>query len=119
MLDLVTIHKKVLDQIGLKTNHFSEVLLIQIIVSKMDEKTMQMWESRSSELPKWSEFENFLINRVQTLVAIQFEKGTYERSNSTKLTKTKGKTTSFIANITIKCVFCKQQHSRNFRYWNV
>ncbi|GFU91400.1 uncharacterized protein TNCV_2541681 [Trichonephila clavipes] len=98
--------------VGLELNEFSEVLLINLILRKLDKETRKNYELNlaSTKLPKWEDFMNFLLKRCLILENIQANNATAFPSE--RIYKTK----SFLAKLDpANCVICKQQSHPVFR----
>ncbi|GFY71485.1 DUF1758 domain-containing protein [Trichonephila inaurata madagascariensis] len=98
--------------VGLELNEFSEALLINLILRKLDKETRKNFELNlaSTELPKWEDFMDFLLKRCLILENIQTNNATAipsERSYKTK---------PFLVKLDpANCVICKQQPHPVFR----
>ncbi|GFV20669.1 uncharacterized protein TNCV_777141 [Trichonephila clavipes] len=98
--------------VGLELNEFSEVLLINLILRKLDKETRKNYELNltSTELPKWEDFMNFLLKRCLILENIQANNATAFPSERIH------KTRFFLAKLDpANCVICKQQSHPVFR----
>ncbi|GFV75168.1 DUF1758 domain-containing protein [Trichonephila clavipes] len=105
-------HLKGLKMVGLELKEFSEVLLINLILRKLDKETRKNYELNlaSTELPKWEDFMNFLLKRCLILENIQASNATAFPSE--RIHKTK----SFLAKLDpANCVIRKQQSHPVFR----
>ncbi|GFV03939.1 DUF1758 domain-containing protein [Trichonephila clavipes] len=98
--------------VGLELNEFSEVLLINLILRKLDKEKRKNYELNlaSTELPKWEDFMNFLLKRCLILENIQANNATAFPSEQIYKTK------SFLAKLDpANCVICNQQSHPVFR----
>ncbi|GFQ87062.1 DUF1758 domain-containing protein [Trichonephila clavata] len=98
--------------VGLELNEFSEVLLINLILRKLDKETRKNYDLNlvSSKLPKWDDFMDFLLKRCLILENIQTNNAIAVPSERSYKTK------SFLAKLDpVNCVICKQQPHPVFR----
>ncbi|GFR07577.1 DUF1758 domain-containing protein [Trichonephila clavata] len=98
--------------VGLELNEFSEVLLINLILRKLDKERRKNYELNlaSTELPKWDDFMDFLLKRCLILENIQTNNAIAVPSERSYKTK------SFLAKLDpVNCVICKQQPHPVFR----
>ncbi|GFR25391.1 DUF1758 domain-containing protein [Trichonephila clavata] len=98
--------------VGLELIEFSEVLLINLILRKLDKETRKNYELNlaSTELPKWDDFMDFLLKRCLILENIQTNNAIAVPSERSYKTK------SFLAKLDpVNCVICKQQPHPVFR----
>ncbi|GBM98304.1 hypothetical protein AVEN_7677-1 [Araneus ventricosus] len=103
-------HIRALKTIGLELNEFAETLLINIMIKKLDKESRRQFELSlvSSDLPKWSNFIDFLEKRCLMLENIQ--------SNVTSKPKLQSdmhrKSHSFFVKGDSKyvCIACKNPH---------
>ncbi|GFQ68379.1 uncharacterized protein TNCT_514811 [Trichonephila clavata] len=76
LIDCCQKHLRGLKIVGLELNEFSEVLLINLILRKLDKETRKNYELNlaSTELPKWDDFMDFLLKCCLILENIQTNK---------------------------------------------
>ncbi|KAF0716101.1 DUF1758 domain-containing protein [Aphis craccivora] len=91
-------------------------LLMYLVVSKLDAKTMREWEISSStaEVSSISNLTNFLQSRFRVLEAVETSQqinSLQENNRMATCTIKKKRSSAFAATSEIKCYFCKQAHT--------
>lgn len=110
VLDGVLKHTRALRALERPTEQWDD-LLIPIIASKLDLKTIKEWENTidSTEIPSFTGFVEFLKNRCQTLEAVE-KIGINSTSNAFSRQSSHHKTKNCnVATVHVKCTYCQRR----------
>ncbi|KAF0711208.1 DUF1758 domain-containing protein [Aphis craccivora] len=116
LVDALVGHMKALETLGENPRQWGS-LLMHLIVSKLDTRTMREWEVRSSktEVSNISNLIDFLQSRFRVLVAVetsqQINALTFENNNRKINANKRTKSNVFAATSEVKCYSCKQAHT--------
>lgn len=108
LLDCLNKHLRSLKSLGVPVDYW-DYLLIYLVNTKLDAGTKRAWESslKKMELPKYSEFSNFLTERCQVLESVAPPADNKQICNKPIL-KFISKPLAATTSITPKCVYCKK-----------
>jgi len=115
LVDALAGHMKALESLGERPNQWGS-LLMHLIVSKLDTKTMREWEisSSSTEVSRISNLMDFLQSRFRVLEAVETSQqinSLQENNRIATYANKKKRSSAFAATSEIKCYFCKQAHT--------
>lgn len=115
LVDALSGHMKALESLGERPSQWG-ALLMHLVVSKLDAKTMREWEISSSttEVSSISNLTNFLQSRFRVLEAVETSQqinSLQENNRMATCTIKRKRSSAFAATSEIKCYFCKQAHT--------
>ncbi|KAF0702325.1 DUF1758 domain-containing protein [Aphis craccivora] len=114
LVDALSGHMKALESLGERPSQWG-ALLMHLVVSKLDAKTMREWEiSSTAEVSSISNLTNFLQSRFRVLEAVETSQqinSLQENNRMATCTIKKKRSSVFAATSEIKCYFCKQAHT--------
>lgn len=115
LVDALAGHMKALESLREKPNQWGS-LLMHLIVSKLDTKTMRDWEisSSSTEVFRISNLMDFLQSRFRVLEVVETSQqinSLQENNRMATYANKKKRSSAFAATSEVKCDFCKQAHT--------
>lgn len=116
LVDALIGHMKALETFGENPKQWGS-LLMHLIVSKLDARTMRKWEVTSSktEVSNISNLTDFLQSRFRVLEAVEMSQQinalTFENNNRKTNANKRIKSNVFATTSEVKCYSCKQAHT--------